>query len=134
MIECYKYLHGIYDVQNTQSLHPEEASTSIRGHSHKLKKPFARRAVRANFFSVRVVNSWNSLPESVVAAPTLNSFKSRLNKVWSSFMYSQDSDWFSSPPRMRISSKLESEQDDEEEMVREEEDRPADRHVALPQP
>ena len=134
MIECYKYLHGIYDVQNTQSLLPEEASTSTRGHSHKLKKPFARRAVRANFFSVRVVNAWNSLPDSVVAAPTLNSFKSRLDKVWSSFMYSQDSDWFSSPPRMRISSKLESEQDDEEEMVREEEDRPADRHVALPQP
>ena len=31
---------------------------------------------------LRVVNIWNSLPDSVVDADTLNTFKSRLNKHW----------------------------------------------------
>jgi hypothetical protein len=39
-------------------------------------------SVRSNFFSQRVVNTWNSLPESVITAPTVNSFKSRLDAFW----------------------------------------------------
>ena len=35
---------------------------------------------RSNFFSVRVVNSWNQLPEEVISAKTVNSFKNRLDK------------------------------------------------------
>ena len=34
------------------------------------------------FFSNRVVNAWNPLPNDVVLAPSLNPFKSRLNKFW----------------------------------------------------
>jgi len=33
--------------------------------------------------SVRVCNSWNSLPQHVIEAPTTNSFKNRLDKYWS---------------------------------------------------
>ena len=33
-------------------------------------------------FSNRVVYAWNPLPNDVVLAPSLNSFKSRLNKFW----------------------------------------------------
>ena len=33
-------------------------------------------------FSNRVIDVWNELPENVVMVPTLNSFKSRLNKYW----------------------------------------------------
>ena len=35
-----------------------------------------------NFFTQRVVGPWNSLPEQVISAPTLNSFKTRLDKQW----------------------------------------------------
>ena len=38
--------------------------------------------VRTNIFSNRVVNAWNSLPNGVVLAASLNSFKSRLNRHW----------------------------------------------------
>lgn len=38
--------------------------------------------LRANSFSNRVINSWNSLPVTVVEAPSLNAFKSRLNNHW----------------------------------------------------
>jgi len=33
-------------------------------------------------FAARIVNTWNSLPESFTAAETTNCFKNRLNKFW----------------------------------------------------
>jgi len=33
-------------------------------------------------FSVRIVNIWNSLPNSVVDACAVNAFKARLDKFW----------------------------------------------------
>jgi len=38
---------------------------------------------RKLFFTNRVVNIWNSLPEYVVHADTVNCFKSHLDKFWS---------------------------------------------------
>ena len=35
---------------------------------------------RSNFLSVPVVNSWNQLPEEVISAKTVNSFKNRHDK------------------------------------------------------
>ena len=35
-----------------------------------------------NIFSARIVNIWNSLPNSVVDACTVNAFKARLDKFW----------------------------------------------------
>jgi len=33
-------------------------------------------------FSARIVNTWNSLPNSIVDANTVNAFKARLDKFW----------------------------------------------------
>jgi len=33
---------------------------------------------------MRITNVWNSLPFSVVTAPSVNSFKNRLDKHWAS--------------------------------------------------
>ena len=35
------------------------------------------------FFTNRIVNMWNSLPNDVVHAESTNTFKSRLDKFWS---------------------------------------------------
>jgi len=40
-------------------------------------------------FTNRVVNLWNYLPSHVVCAPTVNSFKSRLDNYWNSIKYGQ---------------------------------------------
>ena len=51
----------------------------------KKKKNFMkifRFNVRENTFSNRVVDNWNSLTEDIVNAPSLNAFKSRLNRFW----------------------------------------------------
>jgi len=34
------------------------------------------------FFSNRVIQTWNSLPDSVVASSTIDSFNNNLDKFW----------------------------------------------------
>jgi hypothetical protein len=80
LIDAYKYVHNIYDTDRPQlQLHD---GRDTRGNSLKLAKGRCRLDVRASFFSQRVVSSWNSLPDSIVTAPTVNAFKNRLDKHW----------------------------------------------------
>ena len=88
MIEVYKYLHDIYKVD--ASFLPLDKDCVTRGHSLKLKKERSKGRDRQHFFSQRVVNPWNSLTEEIVRAPTLNTFKSRLDFFWQEYMYSLD--------------------------------------------
>ena len=39
--------------------------------------------LRRYCFSARIVNIWNSLPNSIVDASTVNAFKTQLDKFWS---------------------------------------------------
>ena len=80
-IQVYKIIHGIDKIE-TEKFFTMSSYTQTRGHSLKLFKKRARLNVRKNCFSNRVVDGWNALPESVVTAPSLNTFKSRLNKHW----------------------------------------------------
>jgi len=58
----------------------DDISTIVtRGYTLKQKKRDCRTSVRQNFFSYRIVNSWNSLPDSVVSAPSVNCFKHRFD-------------------------------------------------------
>ena len=80
VIQVYKILNQIDQVDIDKFFNMSEQST--RGNSLKIFKPRSRLKVRSSVFSNRVVDVWNSLPNSVVTAPSLNSFKSRLNKHW----------------------------------------------------
>jgi len=51
----------------------------LRGHRLTLKVQRCRLKVRQNFFSVRIVNLRNKLPESVVKSSSVNVFKKRLD-------------------------------------------------------
>ena len=51
-----------------------------RGHGMKLSKKFCRIDARKYYFSQRVVDGWNKLPQEVVNADTVNTFKNRLDK------------------------------------------------------
>ena len=63
------------------------ATGNTSKHRQQLLKPRAVSGVRQNVFSVRVINDWNALPPSVVAAPSLNTFKARLDKHWAPYKY-----------------------------------------------
>jgi len=45
----------------------------------KLAKTHVYSARDSNFFSNRVINIWNGLPDSIVKSPSVNSFKSKIN-------------------------------------------------------
>ena len=67
---------------------PLDLNSTTRGHSLKLAKMAATKACRANYFSRRINNAWNSLPDDVVTAPTLDTSK---------YHYTEDPDWFKNP-------------------------------------
>ena len=95
MIECFKYISGMYKVPT--NFIPLDSNSSTRGHSKKLKKLSAQKSCRAEFFTRRITNAWNSLPEGVISAPTLNTFKNRLDEAWIKYKYCTDLDWFKNP-------------------------------------
>ena len=81
MIEVYKIIHNLYEQQCAPPL--VRSHTSTRGHLHKLfKQRTLTLNIRKNFFTNRVVDLWNSLPAETVEAPSLNSFKSSIDKHW----------------------------------------------------
>ncbi len=81
MIQVYKILNGI-DLANKDKLFTMNAYHATRGNTQKLFKKRARTEIRKNVFGYRVVDTWNGLPSSVITAPSVNSFKSKLNKHW----------------------------------------------------
>ena len=67
LVDTYKFLNGHYKTKPDTFF--STPSKDLRGHSHK------------QFYSNRVVQPWNSLPEYVVSAPTVASFKNRLRAL-----------------------------------------------------
>ena len=86
MITLYQLLHGGIDL-NPEMFVLLAADGPTRGHPWKLRKPRAETRTRRFAFGVRVSNDCNSLPTSVVAASTLNCFKSRPDTHWSHLHY-----------------------------------------------
>ena len=95
MIECFKYISGMFKM--SANFIPLDSNSSTRGHSKKLKKMSAQKSCRVEFFTRCITNAWNSLPEDVISAPTLNTFKSRLDEAWINYKYCTDLDWFKNP-------------------------------------
>jgi len=62
-LNCYKIVFGLVKI-NLDNFFVFAPVTTTRGHAYKLYKPRCSN-VRANFFSYRVVEVWNSLPEWV---------------------------------------------------------------------
>ena len=85
MILTYQILRGNLDVDRT--LLSLSTTRHTRGHEFKLDIHRARSLPRRHFFSVRSAAHWNSLPSAVVTAPTISTFKSRLDSHWKDLHY-----------------------------------------------
>ena len=91
MIEVFKMTHGLYDetvINDFLDMKPSRA----RGHDFNIYKLGCRLDVRKYSFRLRVTSQWNNLPDSVVNAESMNSFKNRLDKFWndSEVMYNPE--------------------------------------------
>jgi hypothetical protein len=80
VVLCYKIIHGLVDL-DPQDFFTFSRRDGGRGHNQKLFVPQTRLDCRKRFFSSRVVNIWNSLPQDVISSPTLSLFKRRLADV-----------------------------------------------------
>ena len=80
MIQLYKIMNG-FDKVHIQNI-TLAGDTVTRGHQFKLHKNQDRSKFGQGRFSSRVVGPWNSLMDSTVGAPSVNSFKSQINKDW----------------------------------------------------
>ena len=87
LIEVYKICHKIYDPITTKSL-LTFADSNTRAHKYKLTKPRFNSKQFQYFFSNRVVNIWNGLPQEVVTARSTNMFKNKIDKLLKNHMYS----------------------------------------------
>ena len=95
MIETYKLLHDKYYGEYSQlvRLHASHISKEgTRGHSFKLCQEGSKLNLRRQSFPVRITKVWNQLPNSVVTAPNVNTFKNRLDRHWrvEDFLYNHE--------------------------------------------
>jgi len=81
MIEVYKIISGKYDNNVAKNLDVNKDSRTS-GNVFKLKNKRFHYDIRKYSFSVRIVNVWNSLPNKLVEADTVDTFKRRLDKFW----------------------------------------------------
>nr|VZI14524.1 unnamed protein product [Spirometra erinaceieuropaei] len=79
LILVYKIIHGPEYGLTFEGIFQWHLSPNLRGHSMKLQTAMSRLNLRSEFFTQRVVEKWNGLPQAVVEAPSLQLFKKRLD-------------------------------------------------------
>ena len=85
LIAAFQYLKGAYR-KDEDNLFSRDNSDRTRGNSFKLKQGRFRLNIRKKFFTMRVVKHWNGLPREVAEAPSLETFKTRLDRALSNLI------------------------------------------------
>ncbi|XP_065645851.1 uncharacterized protein LOC136076304 [Hydra vulgaris] len=78
IIQLYKIFNGYDKIEFTEN--HSFKSNCTRGHILKYSKDFLKHKYRENILLNRAANYWNALPETVVKAISINSFKARLDR------------------------------------------------------
>lgn len=86
LIQAYRVLNGIDDVDpaNWFTMAQERGGAMSTRHTDGFKnveRGEAKGEIRRNFWSQRVVDPWNNLPDEVKKAKNLNEFKNGLDNI-----------------------------------------------------
>ena len=81
MLKTYKILNNVYD-KDVVPLLALNNNVKTRGNSFKLSVNRAHLNLKKFYFTSRIVNNWNSLPDTVITAPNINIFKNKLDEFW----------------------------------------------------
>ena len=92
-IEAFKVIKGFsrverddwFDLRSREMSRPTRANSTIEDGEERRKRDVlyeerAQKEIRKNFFTIRVVQAWNELPENVKEAESINSFKNRYDR------------------------------------------------------
>ncbi|XP_072018234.1 uncharacterized protein [Amphiura filiformis] len=82
MIQVFKIMYGINDMDKNKLFVMKDSERDLRGHGLRIQKQHARLNIRKYSFTHRVVDQWNSLPKSAVEAPSVNCFKNEIDKFF----------------------------------------------------
>ena len=89
LIETYKILTNAYDTKTTNSLFTlvDPTNSVTRNNNFKIFKKRVSLKPYQMFFTNRVINLWNGLPDKIVNATSLNSFKNAIDKHFHDLKY-----------------------------------------------
>ena len=76
-IMVYRIVNSLVDIPADQLI----PTISVRGHNMRFMVPFARTLVYQRSFFPDTIRLWNSLPQSAVSCPTLDSFKREVQAI-----------------------------------------------------
>ena len=83
MINTFKILNGYHERQICPEMKLTIDITGRQGrNSLALFQDRPNTNIRKYSFSQRIVAIWNTLPDDIVKAPSVNCFKARLDKLW----------------------------------------------------
>ena len=85
IIFLYQIFNSMVDIDVNNLF--TRSSEVTRGHKLKIYKCRSSCLTRSNFFTHRVVNNWNNLPQYVIETCFLNNFKAKLDTYWTDNMY-----------------------------------------------
>ena len=81
------YFHMLYHIFHNviplflTVLYVTKTNSRTRGHDLKILASKSRTNVHMNYLNNRIINIWNNLDYETVHSPSLNCFKSRINKI-----------------------------------------------------
>ena len=84
MIETFKIIRGHNNVEKStwfQNVRIDGTQTRNSSIPDNLKKTQSKTDIRKNFFSVRVINSWNELPNDLKTDSSVKNFKKNYDKL-----------------------------------------------------
>ena len=87
LIKIWQAFHPVVDIVGLRNLLDTQTHSATRSNGYKLAVPRCRLELHRRFWSVRCVQRWNSLPAEVVQAPSLESFKRRLDAHLSELLF-----------------------------------------------
>ena len=80
LIKCWKIFHGLCPIKPSD-IWDTTTDHRTRGNRFKIRVRRCQLDTRARFFSERVVNEWNALPDWAVSSTSIAEFKSSLSTV-----------------------------------------------------
>ena len=81
VIMLYRVIYGLVAIPSQPYLLPRGASTTTRGHCLRFQVPYSRVQCHQQSFFPSTIRLWNSLPDNVATADTMEVFKERLQDL-----------------------------------------------------